>query len=172
MPQIMMKSSNKLIVILLFLGLLFAAPNSFSHQQKSAISTILFNSNTQNIEITHRFRIHDAEHAVKQIFGKNADIINSKETKEHFNDYVNQHFSILVDNQPLALTKVGYEDDGKFFWVYQETKEPPMLESLSIRYDALRDIWPSQVNTVNVEGKGKLQTITFSDATELINVHF
>jgi len=166
-----MKNSN-LFIITLILGLLFAAPSSFAHQQKSAISTVSFNPKTHNIEIMHRFRMHDAEHAVKHIFGKNADIINSEETKKQFNDYVNKHFSMFANGKALALTQVGYENDGKFFWVYQETTEPPTLENLSIRHDALRDIWPNQVNTINVEGKGKLQTMTFSDSVELLKVKF
>lgn len=166
-----MKMNNHFIIILI-LGLLFAAPYSIAHQQKSAISTISFNPRTQNIEIMHRFRMHDAEHAVKYIFGKSADIINSTKTKKQFSDYVNKHFSILVNDQVLLLTTVGYENDGQFFWVYQETAEPPTLENLSVRHNALRDIWPSQVNTINIEGKGKLQTMTFSDSVELLKVKF
>jgi hypothetical protein len=168
----MIKSSNQLLAILLFGVLLIAAPYSAAHQQKSAISTISFNPRTQNIEIMHRFRMHDAEHAVKHIFGKNADIINSTETKEQFSDYVNQHFSMLVNDESLLLTNIGYENDGQFFWVYQETAEPSALENMSIRQDALRDIWPSQVNTINIEGKGVVQTVTFSDSVELLKVSF
>ena len=167
-----MKNSNHLISIWLFLGLLFAVPYSLAHQQKSAISTVSFNPRTQKIEIMHRFRMHDAEHAVKHIFGKNADIINSETTQKQFNDYVNKHFAMLANGDPLPLTQVGYENDGKFFWVYQETTEPPILENLSIRHNALRDIWPNQVNTINIEGKGKLQTMTFSESVELLKVTF
>ncbi len=29
-------------------------------------------------------------------------------------------------------------------------------------HGALRDLWPAQVNMVNVEGKGKVKTLTFS----------
>ncbi len=166
-----MKMKNNHI-FLLMLGLLFAAPYSSAHQQKSAISTISFNPNTHNIEIMHRFRIHDAEHAVKHIFDKDADIIDSKKTQKQFNDYVNNHFSMFASGNDLKLTSVGYESDGQFFWVYQETPEPPALENLSIRHNALRDIWENQVNTINIEGKGQLQTMTFSDSVELLEVKF
>ena len=159
-------------IFILMLGLLFAAPYSSAHQQKSATSTISFNPNTHNIEIMHRFRIHDAEHAVKHVFGKDADIIGSTKTKKQFNDYVNKHFSMFSSGNALHLISVGYESDGQFFWVYQETTEPPGLENLSIRHNALRDIWENQVNTINIEGKGQLQTMTFSDSVELLEVQF
>lgn len=154
-------------------ALLFVVPVVNAHQQKSSISKVLFNPRTNNIEIMHRFRVHDAEHAVKEIFGKNADILNSSSTQLKFSEYVDQRFTLL-DNEksPLPLKLVGHELDGKFFWVYQETSQPPKLENLSIRHDALRDLWPEQVNTINVEGKGKLQTLTFTDSVELLKIEF
>ena len=167
----MIKYTNHFIVMLL-VALILSAPSAFAHQQKSAISTVSFNPRTKNIEIMHRFRLHDAEHAVKHIFGKDADIIDSDETKQQFSQYIQQNLSMLANDQPLALTKVGYETDGQFFWGYQETLEPPALENLSIRHNALRDIWPSQVNMINVEGKGDIQTMTFTDSVELLKITF
>lgn len=153
--------------------LLFAAFALSAHQQKTAISTVLFNPRTENIEIMHRFRVHDAEHAVKEIFGKTADIIDSPSTQKKFGEYVNQRFNLFGSNDtPLLLKMVGVELDGKFFWVYQETEQPTVLEDLTIRHDALRDLWPEQINTINVEGKGKLQTLTFTDSVELLKLTF
>ena len=165
-------NNNNIFMFMLVLGLLFAAPYSSAHQQKSAISTISFNPSTHNIEIMHRFRIHDAEHAVKHIFGKDADIVSSTKTQQQFNHYVNEHFSMFANGSALQLTSVGYESDGQFFWVYQETTEPPALDNLSIQHNALRDIWEKQVNTINIEGKGQLQTMTFSGSIELLEVKF
>lgn len=153
--------------------LLFAAFSLSAHQQKTAISTVLFNPRTENIEIMHRFRMHDAEHAVKEIFGKDADIIDSKNTQNQFGEYVNQRFKLFASNQQLLpLKMVGVELEGQFFWVYQETTQPATLDNLTIRHDALRDLWPEQVNTINVEGKGKLQTLTFTDSVELLKLTF
>ena len=111
-----------------------------SPSKRVPCSRVYPRTNGHNIEIIHRFRIHDAEHAVKHIFGKDADIIGSTKTKKQFNDYVNNHFSMFNSGNDLKLTSVGYESDGQFFWVYQETTEPPALENLSIRHNALRDI--------------------------------
>jgi hypothetical protein len=162
----------KYFVILLW-ALLFAGFGVNAHQQTTAISTLLFNALSNNVEVTHRFNVHDAEHEVKQIFGKQADIIKNQQTQEKFSQYVGQRFKVL-DSQDLdlPLTMVGYELEGQFFWVYQETKQPIVLNNLTIRHDALRDLWPSQINTINVEGKGQLQTLTFSDSVELLTVEF
>ncbi|WP_414831012.1 DUF6702 family protein [Alteromonas sp. H39] len=153
--------------------LLIVASSASAHQIKAAITTVLFNPRTENIEVMHRFNMHDAEHAVKMLFDKSADIMGDTKTQQAFADYVDEHFAILnADGKPLALKPVGYETEGKFFWVYQETAQPPALEGLQIRHDALRDLWPSQVNTLNVEGNGPLKTLTFTDNVTLLEVSF
>jgi hypothetical protein len=80
----------------------------------------------------------------------------------------------MFDQQrnPVVLSTVGFELEGKFFWVYQETAQPPELEGLTITHQALRDIWPEQVNTINVEGKGDIKTLTFDQSVELLTVEF
>lgn len=158
-----------LYALLLFM----ASAQAMAHQQKTAITTVLFNPRTENIEIMHRFNLHDAEHAVKALFKKTADILDDEETQAAFAQYVANRFLLLnAKDQSLPLNLVGFEVEGKHFWVYQETAQPPMLSGLKIRHDALRDVWPAQVNTINVEGNGDLQTLTFSDSVELLEVHF
>ena len=153
--------------------LLFISQLASAHQIKAAITTVLFNTRTENIEVMHRFNLHDAEHAVKVLFDKNADILDDKGTQKAFADYVAARFRLLdAQNDSLLLKTVGYETEGKFFWVYQETEQPPELEGLRIRHDALRDVWPAQVNTLNVEGQGDIKTLTFRDNVELLSVEF
>ena len=144
-----------------------------AHQIKAAITTVLFNPRTENIEVMHRFNLHDAEHAVKALFDKHADIMDDVKTQKQFAVYVAKHFAILnAAGEPLQLADVGFEVEGKHFWVYQETAEPPVLEGIKIRHDALRDLWPKQVNTLNIEGKGDIKTLTFADSVNLLEVSF
>lgn len=152
---------------------LLVTTSVFAHQQKTAITTVLFNPRTDNIEIMHRFVMHDAEHAVKEIFDKDADILKSPETQQRFADYVGKRFSVANANgEPLPLSQVGFEVEGKFFWVYQETKQLENHDALIVQHNALRDLWPKQTNTVNFEGLGKIKTLTFTDNIELLQVEF
>lgn len=152
---------------------ILATASALAHQQKTAITTVLFNPRTDNIEIMHRFNMHDAEHAVKEIFNKEADILSSVETQQRFADYVSQRFAVAKeDGEVLPLSQVGFEVEGKFFWVYQETKQLENHHTLIVQHNALRDLWPKQTNTVNFEGLGKVKTLTFTDNVELLQVEF
>lgn len=163
----------KKLLTLLLLGAL-SAP-TYAHQLKSAITTVLFNGNSKNLEVMHRFYLHDAEHAVgKLVKGKKgSDIYTDEETQQIFANYVIDRFKLIKDgNQELTLDTIGFETEGKFFWVYQETAMPEKIASLKVKHGALQDIWPEQVNTVNIEGEingsKTLKTLTFNGSGELL----
>jgi hypothetical protein len=142
-----------------------------AHQQKEAITRILFNPRTANIEVMHRFLLHDAEHALKQLLDAEADILDSESTRQSFADYVYARFSISdQDGHPIPLTPVGYEIEGRFIWIYEEAPIPDSVTALRITHDALRDLWPEQTNLVNVERDGQLKSAYFSDGSREITI--
>jgi len=146
---------------------------TFAHQQKAAETTVLFNKNTGQLEVSHRFYMHDTEHAVQSLFDKNADIINQEKTQQQFANYVAKQFLVrTLDNKDLPLTEVGYEVEGKFFWVYQETAIPAGLDGLKLYNGTLRDLWPTQINMVNIEGKDQIRTLYFSDNKDWLITKF
>lgn len=121
------------------LALFLFTQSVFAHELKAALTTVLFNPRTSNIEVAHRFYLHDAEHAVREIFGNKADIIGSEATQVQFANYVQARFFMSnEDGKPLPLHAVGFEVERRFFWVYQETKEPTELQNLTISHNALR----------------------------------
>lgn len=153
------------------LGMPAASMMADAHQQKAAITKVLFNPRTQNIEVMHRFILHDAEHAVRRIFGGSADIINDAETQAKFAAYVRERFGLIDESgTDLPLKPVGFETERGFFWVYDETPIKPEMGSITIRHNALRDLWPDQVNTVNIEGLDAIKTATFQGSVELLSL--
>ena len=159
----LLRTRGAAILMMAVLVFLLLQPQLVSaHQQKAAITTILFNERSGNIEVMHRFELHDAEHAVKRLFNGDADIHKSTQTQQQFMQYVLERFALATIQAPIDLHRVGYEIDGKHLWVYQEAAIPKTIKGLTVTHGALQDIWPSQVNTVNVEGKGDIQTLIFS----------
>ena len=152
---------------------MLVANNTFAHQLKAAETTVLFNKQSNQLEVMHRFYLHDTEHAVQHLFDKKADIIGSKETQHDFANYVATQFFIKdLANNTLALNDVGFEVDGKFFWVYQETKLPTDIAGLKLFNGALRELWPTQVNMVNIEGKGEVKTLYFTKSEDWLVTKF
>ena len=144
-----------------------------AHEMKTALTKVLFNERSGKIEVMHRFYVHDAEHGVKQLFDKSADLINSEQTQQTFSEYVSAHFALAtLDGQPIELTLLGGQLDGRFFWVYQEVADPGQLLGLRVKHNSLQALWPKQVNSVNIEGKGDVKTLTFSADNDWLQLSF
>ncbi len=160
-------------ILFLMLTLLLVTNYVFGHQQKAAETTILFNKRSGQLEVSHRFYLHDTEHAVQSLFDKYADILDSAQTQQQFAHYVAEQFLLhTLENEIIPLTSVGYEIEGKFFWVYQETAIPKNLTGVKLYNGALRDLWPTQINMVNIEGEGEVKTLYFSDTKNWLTTKF
>lgn len=150
---------------------------SLAHVQKTAVTHILFNSNTGNIEVMHRILVHDAEHAAVLIFGERQSMLESNESRELFSSYVVNRFAIDATvtggtTTGLQLRYVGSEIDGQFIWVYQEIAEIPDIESMSVVNAVLMDIWPDQHNLVNIEKSGQIYSLNFTSNDDTLAVAF
>lgn len=160
------------VIAILLLGALVAPNDLWAHEQRAALTSVLFNDRTGNIEIVHRFYIHDAEHAVRQVIDDNADILASDKTQLAFTNYVVDNFKLAgADGQLLDIHTLGYEVEGRYFWIYQEL---PIQEFdvMNVVNNALREIWPQQTNTVNIEGRGTVKTLTFEGSVDILSVDF
>jgi len=170
----MSKSLLSFVTVFLLAVASYVSTNiAFAHQQKAAETTVMFNKRSGNLEVMHRFYLHDTEHAVQSLFDKNADILDLDKTQKQFANYVASQFLVrTLADESLPLTSVGYEVGGKFFWVYQETEIPNKLEGVKLFNGALRELWPTQINMVNIEGKGQVRTLYFSDNKDWLVTQF
>lgn len=167
--------SPLLLAICLLHGalLLGTADEAGAHQQQAALTRVLFNGRSGNVEVMHRFLVHDAEHAVRQLLDPEADLIVSAPAREQFAQYVLERFTLLgLEGNPLPLEYVGQEIDGIYLWVYQEMSIPAQLNGLSVIHNVLRDLWPEQNNLVNIERDGMVQTLNFTGNVEWQSVTF
>ena len=137
------------LVCLIFLAAVSTAANA--HQEKAAVTVVLFNDRTGNLEVMHRVVLHDAEHAAEDMWG-HADILQDEAQRKRFADYVRSRFQLRDENDaPITLTPVGHEIDGPFLWVYHEAPAPEGASKLVVEDAILRDFWADQYNLVNIE---------------------
>ncbi len=173
-----MRGRPRTAVLALLTLLFFLVPSlSAAHQQKTAVTRILFNDSTGNIEVMHRFFIHDAEHAAGVVFGEAQNLMESADSRKLFGNYVMNRFAVAAEDSrgeitELNLQYVGEEIDGQFLWVYQETVQLQDIKALSVVHIALRDVWPDQANLVNVLRDGQIHSLSFADSVDSLRVEF
>jgi hypothetical protein len=155
--RLLIVSSKQVIGALCLLLYLMTA---VAHQHKESYTTILFNERTGMMEVSQRFYLHDAEHALLMTGGIKGDILKDKAAQQAFVSYIQQSFSLWTeDGQPIVLDYVGFEIEGKYIWIYQETKIRPELKRLKVSMSSLQDVWPDQVNHINVEKNGRVRSV-------------
>ncbi len=159
---------------LVLLCALFWMPVSSAHQQKTAVTRLLFNESSGNLEVMHRLFLHDAEHAASVVFGEKQDLIESAASRALFGSYVVNRFAMQAteadgSSQEISLQYIGEEIDGQFLWVYQEAvgfAESTTAQQLELINSILRDVWPEQSNLVNLEREGRINSVTFTQGSD------
>jgi hypothetical protein len=70
------------------------------------------------------------------------------------------------------LENLGFEIEGKFFWVYQQAPLAPELSSLRLSSTVLQDLWADQINWVNIKRDGEIKTAVFGPQNNQIEIFF
>lgn len=175
------KSSGQPLRGLLGLALLCVLtwlPASSAHQQKTAVTRLLFNDSSGNLEVMHRLFLHDAEHAASVVFGEKQDLIESADSRALFGSYVVNRFAVQATDADgstyeVPLDYLGEEIDGQFLWVYQEVvgfAASNTAQQLELINSILRDVWPEQSNLVNLERNGRISSVTFSQGSDVLSL--
>ncbi len=166
MPRNPSRSSRTRTSVLCAAALLLA-PLAQADRQPLGLTTIKRSPTSGAVEIIHRLHNLDAELGLNVVLGERVVSLDTLEGRARFALYVESRFTVATTDggavgAPLALELIGAELDGQYILVYQEfTGDFP--GSVAIRNDVLRDVFPEQVNQVNIAVDGDVRTLTFRD---------
>ena len=153
---------------LVAISLVLMIPSSMAHRAPGCLTTIKWNDASRRTEIIHRLHIHDAEVGVSASRGIAGLSVGDTEGRAHIALYVEEHFHIISDDDPLPLELVGAEISGNDILVYQEYPKP-LPQDILIQNSILRDAFPKQVNRVNIEDAAGVQSLLFSQSVDKLS---
>ncbi|OYQ31700.1 hypothetical protein CHU95_21430 [Niveispirillum lacus] len=147
-------------------GLLMGfARTANAHRAKAALTLVTWNKAAGLLEIDHALHAHDAEVALSRTGGVGAPDLSRLEDQARLALYVEARFALtLPDGLTLPLKILGAELLGDNIHVYQEVPLTALPARLLVRNMILRDIFPTQINQVNVDtgrGPDRIRTLTF-----------
>jgi hypothetical protein len=146
---------------------IFVTAFAFAHRMPGSLSTIKTNASTGIIEIIHRLHIHDAELGMVVLTGERQLTLDQLSGRARLALYVEEQFIIapVVDGKigpRLPLELIGAELDGDFVLVYQQYAGKLPAE-IAVSDTILSDVFPGQINHVNVATGDEIRSLTFSD---------
>lgn len=159
--------SRNLVAGLLTSAVLCAAPAAVADRQPGSLSTVKKSASTGNVEVIHRLHNHDAELGIMAARDDRSLSLDQLLGRAQLALYVEERFLLatIVDGEigaPLDLQLIGAELEGEYVLVYQEYSGPLPAE-LAVRNDILRDVFPEQINHVNIALGGNVRSLTFKD---------
>lgn len=136
-----------------------------AHRAKAALTLITWNKAAGLLEVDHSLHAHDAEIALAQVGGVSAPDLSRLEDQARLALYVEGRFALTIPGgPPLALKLLGAEPDGDNIHIYQEVPLTAAPARLRVRNMILRDVFPVQINQVNIDmggGPDHIRTLTF-----------
>ncbi len=136
-----------------------------AHRAKSALTLVTWNKAAGLLEVDHSLHAHDAETALAQVGGVSAPDLSRLEDQARLALYVEGRFALSIPGgSPLPLKLLGAEPEGDNIHVYQEVPLTAVPARLLVRNMILRDIFPVQINQVNIDmggGPDHIRTLTF-----------
>ncbi|MGI9203305.1 MAG: DUF6702 family protein [Woeseiaceae bacterium] len=149
------------------IAMLCIAIPTIADRQPGSLSTVKINAATGNVEIIHRLHNHDAELGIIAVLEDRSLSMDQLVGRAQLALYVEDRFTLAATNgdaigAPLDLELLGAELDGEYVLVYQEfSGEFPT--TIAVRNDILRDVFPEQVNHVNIALGGGVRSLTFKE---------
>ncbi len=148
---------------ILGMGALSLCPNlAWAHRQKQAHSTLEWNERSQTLEVIHILHLHDAEQALSALgLMKRPDLTQLK-ARAKLALYVQEKFTLAtLAGEAIKLDIIGAETRSGRVYIYFETGPRARPEGLLIGHNLLHDVYPDQVNRINVTLGGELQSLSF-----------
>ncbi len=141
------------------------AAMAVAHRLPGSLSTIKSNASTDVVEVIHRLHNHDAEDVLIEARNDRTLSVDSLEGRAALALYIEEKF-LVADfsaskvGAPLDLQLVGAELSGDYVLVYQQlTGKLPA--AIAVRDDIFRDVFPAQVNYVNISTGKEVRTLVF-----------
>lgn len=130
--------------------------SSFQHDIHISKTDIIYNDQTESLEITLHIYIDDLESALALKGYSGLKICTPKEAHDaevYMDDYLRQHLKITSGAKELEWEFLGKEisDDLFAVWCYMEIVKPELAEDLSVEVNLLTELYEDQKNIVKLQ---------------------
>ena len=153
-----------------FAVLLLAAMPASAHRGHDALSVVTLDGKG-GVVVSHRFEAHDVEPALAKIAPDAQPSLDDPEAVAALVAYVGRRFTLASEHGSIALAPGEIDISGAEVRIAFAGRARGRIRRLSIASRVLTDIYPGQVNQVNVRVGKVVRTLTFRNgSTQAIEV--
>jgi len=154
-----MKMVRRLLLVAALAG---AAPSpAAAHRGHDALSVVTVAANG-TLTVSHRFEASDLEPALAEIAPNAQPSLDDPEAVAALVAYLQRRFTLSSERGPIALVPGKTELGPSEVRVSFTGNAGRPLKRLTLRSDVLGDVYPNQLNQVNVRTGSTTRTVTLS----------
>jgi len=140
---------------------LFVASTALVHPFFVSMTDINYNEQSKSLEISVRIFTDDFENTLRKYHSEKIDILhpaNQEKMNAYVRDYIQEHLQLKVNDKPVQLSFVGYEQQSESIWTYFEVDDVDKVNKVAIVNTLLHDYNTNQINMMHVKVKDKEQS--------------
>jgi len=134
---------------------------ALAHRGHDALTLVTLAPNG-TVVVSHRFDAHDLEPALDIIAPMAQPSLDDPDALVALKSYLMKRFSLASDGGWIALKPGKIDTSGGEVRVEFSGQAKGKVRTLTVRSEILSDVYPSQVNQVNVRFGDTVRTLTFS----------
>lgn len=123
------------------------------HKFYVSLTEIRYNPGSERLEVSMRIFPDDLDLALERAFQVSTHLateIESEEADSLLQVYLDLHFAIEVDGEPVLLKYLGKEPEADAIWCYLESAAIDKMGTIVIRSSLLTEAFEEQVNIIQV----------------------
>lgn len=141
-----------LIVFFLLIDIQTKATSEDTHKFYVSQLNMDYNEQLKTFQLSFSIFINDLEMTLENKTDKKIKLDEITDVNESLVfEYVKDHFYIKTVEKILDLKNIGYEIEEDLIWVYIETTQTEIPQSLEIKNDVLFELFTEQKNMVKIK---------------------
>ena len=155
--------SRRAVLFALTAGALLSPVPAAAHRGHSALSVVELDARTGAVTVSHRFQTHDAEPALAEIAPDAQTSLDDPDAVKALTAYVGARFAVAVKGAgvDLVLKDMTLGADEVRMVYTGQIAAPDVFGEIDIKAGMFADIYPDQVNQVNIRRGGPTRTLVF-----------
>lgn len=135
---------------------------AYAHREKTTVSDVVWSEADGFLYATHKFHLHQTEVSLFEAGITHSAKFESLRARAELALYVEKNFVLqMLNGERLPLEILGAEIEGRDVYVYQQAKLRRAPEGLIVTANLLRGIIPGQINHVDINIFGKINSLAF-----------
>jgi len=149
---------------IVFIGLLFIIASSFTdvHKYYISLTRIDYIHESKSVQITMNLFLDDFDVALNKTFGKDFNLSSKVElenSNDYIEDYLENHFEIIVDNKIQKINYLGKEYEGDIVYLYIEIENVKTISTVEVKNNILIEFFPDQQNLIKLKINDKFDSL-------------